>query len=323
MKLPRRAFLHLAAGATALSAALRIARADAYPSRPVRIIVGLPAGSPPDIIARLTGQWLSERLGQQFVIINRPGGATTIGTEAVVRAPPDGYTLLLMFVGTVISAKLYENLNFDLIHDIAPVASIGGSPFVLVVNPSVPAKTLPEFIAYAKANPGKLNMVSSGSGTAPHVFGELFKMMTGIDLVHVPYRASYMPDLLGGQVQVLFIPIAQAIEYIRAGKLRALGVTTATRLEALPDVPPISDFVPSYEASGWYGVGAPKGTPSEIIEKLNKGINDLVADPAMKARLVGLGAEPTPMTPTEFGKFIAAETEKWAKVIKFANIKPE
>ncbi|MGD0025288.1 MAG: tripartite tricarboxylate transporter substrate binding protein [Xanthobacteraceae bacterium] len=323
MKLSRRRFLHLASGAAALPAMPRIASAQAYPSRPVRIIGGFPAGSASDIIARLAGQRLSERLGQQFVIDNRPGAGSNIGAELVVRAPPDGYTLLLITAANAINASLYENLNFNFIRDIAPIASIGGNPFVMVVNPSVPAKTVPEFIAYAKANPGKIDMASFGNGSALHVFGELFKMMTGVDLVHVPYRSSFMPDLLGGQVQVAFTPIPLSIAYIRDGKLRALAVTTARRLEVLPDIPALGEFVPGYEASGWYGVGAPKSTSTEIIEKLNKEINAVVADPDMKARLIGLGVPPMSMAPAEFGKLIADETEKWAKVIKFAGIKPE
>jgi len=323
MKLSRRRFLHLASGATAIPAMPRITNAQVYASRPVRIIAGFPAGSASDIIARLVGQQLSERFGQQFVIDNRPGAGSNIGAELVVRAPPDGYTLLLMTAANAINASLYENLNFNFIRDIAPIASIGGNPFVMVVNPSVPAKTVPEFIAYAKANPGKINMASFGKGSALHVFGELFKMMTGVDLVHVPYRSSFMPDLLGGQVQVAFTPIPLSIEYITDGKRRALAVTVATRLDVLPDIPAVDEFVPGYEASGWYGVGAPKNTSTEIIEKLNKEIDAVVADPDTKARLVGLGVPPKSMTSAEFGKFIANETEKWAKVIRVANIKPE
>jgi tripartite-type tricarboxylate transporter receptor subunit TctC len=322
MKLPRRKFLHLAAGAAALPAAPRIASAQTYPARPVHVMVGFPAGYTPDIVARLMGQWLSERLGQPFVIENRPGADSNIAAEVVVRAPPDGYTLLLVVAGNAFNVTLYDNLNFNFIRDIAPVASVAGTPFVMVINPSVPAKTVPELIAYAKANQGKLNMASAGNGSAPHVFGELFKMMAGVDMLHVPYRASYWPDLLGGRVQVAFSPIPSSIEYIRTGKLRALGVTTATRLQALPDIPPIGDFVPGYEASGWLGVGAPKNTSAEIINKLNKEINALLADPKIKERLADLGATAFAGSPAEFGKFIADEADKWAKVIKFAGIKP-
>lgn len=321
MKLPRRTFLHLAAGAAALPATSRIASAQTYPARPVRIVVALPGGIGPDIIARLVGQGLSERLGQPFVIENRPGAGTNIGTEAVVRAPADGYTLLLVTVESAINASLYDKLNFNFIRDITPVASISSAPFVMVVNPSFPAKIVPEFIAYAKANPGKINMASPGNGTAPHVFGEQFKMMTGIDLVHVPYRSSYVPDLLGGQVQVTFSAIATVIEYVKGGKLRALAVTTATRSDAVPDIPTMSEFVPGYEASAWNGVGAPKGTSTEIIEGLNKQINAVVTTPNFKMRAGDLGIEPLSMTSTQFAKFIAAETEKWGGVVKRAGIK--
>ena len=266
---------------------------------------------------------MSERFGQQFVIENRPGAGSNIGTEIVVKAPPDGYTLLWTAAANAINATLYPNLNFNFIRDIAPVAPAARTLFVMVVNPSVPAKTVPEFIAYAKANPGKINMASPGNGTAPHIFGELFKMMAGVDLVHVPYRGDYMSDLLGGRVQVAFNPVSSTIEFIRAGKLRALAVTTVTRQEALPDIPPLGEFLPGYEASGWQGIGAPKNTPAEIIDRLNKEINAAVTDPQVKARFAEIGVEPMSMTPAEFGKFIADETEKWAKVIKFAGIKPE
>jgi tripartite-type tricarboxylate transporter receptor subunit TctC len=324
MKLPhRRQFLHLAASAAALPAVSRIAWAQAYPSRPVRIIVPFPAGQASDSIARLMGQWLSERLGEAFVIENRTGAGGNIGVEAVVRAPPDGYTLLLVGLSHAINATLYKKLNFDFIRDIAPVASIGGGPYVMVVNPSVPAKTVPEFIAYAKANPGKINMASSGNGALTHVFGELFKTMTGINLVHVPYRGGYVPDLLGGQTQVVFGTIASCMQLISAGKLRALAVTTATRSPELPDIPTVGESVAGYEASAWYGVGAPRNTPAEMIDKLNKEINAVEADPNMKARLDGLGVSPMSMTSAEFGKFIATETEKWGKVIQAANIKAE
>ena len=325
LKLPRRNFLHLAAGAAAFPALSRIAWALDYPTRPVRIIVGFPPGGTTDIFARLIGQWLSERLGQQFIIENRPGASANIATEAVVRAVPDGYTLLNDSVANAITATLYDKLSFNFIRDIAPVASIARVPLVMGVNPSVPATTVPEFIAYAKANPGKLSMASAGNGTAGHVAGELFKMMTGVDMVHVPYRggAPALTDLLGGRVQVIFDPMPETIEYIRAGKLRPLAVTTAARSEALPDIPTVGEFVPGYEANLWDGIGAPKNTPAEIIDKLNNEINAVLADPKMKARLADLGGVPMPMTPAEFGKYIADDTEKWAKVIKFAGIKLE
>ena len=326
MKLPhRRQFLHLAAGAAALPAVSRIAWAQTYPSRPVRIIVGVAAGGTLDILARVMGQWLSERLGQPFIIENRPGASTNIATEAVVRAPANGYTLLSVSPSNAINATLYEKLNFTFIGDIAPVAGIIRAANVMVVNPSVPAKTVPEFIAYAKANPGKLNMSSGGNGTSQHVAGELFKMMTGVDLVHVPYRgaAPALTDLLGGQAQVMFPGMPGSIEYIRAGQLRALAVTTETRSEALPDIPTVSDFVPGYESSQWFGVGAPKNTPIEIIDKLNKEINAGLADPKIKARLADLGGTVLAGSPADFGKLIADETEKWGKVVKFAGIKPE
>src|SRR6516225_830678 len=323
MKLPRRNFLHLAAGAAALPAVSRIARAQTYPTRPVRIVVGSPAGSAPDIIARLIGQGLSERLGQQFVIENRPGAASNIGTEIVVKAPPDGYTLLLVVATNTVNATLDTNLNFNFIRDIGPVASIAGTSYGMLVNQSFPLKTVPEFIAYAKTNPGKINMASAGTGSGPHVVGELFKMMTGVDLVHVPYRGSYWPDLLSGQVQVAFAPMPSSTGYIQAGTLRALAVTSATRSEALPNIPTVGEFVPGYEALGWYGLGAPKDTPARIISKLNHEINAAVADPTIKGRLLALGAEPMPMTPAEFGKFMSDETEKWRKVVKFAGMKPD
>jgi tripartite-type tricarboxylate transporter receptor subunit TctC len=290
MKPPRRRFLHLAAGAAALPALPRIARADTYPSRPVHMIVGFPASNASDIVARLIAQSLSDRTGQQFVVENRPGAGSNIGTEMVVRAAPDGYTLLLVAPSALINATLYPNLNFNFIHDVAPVGSIGSSTFVMMVNPSVPANTVPEFIAYAKANPGKINMASAGNGTATHVFGELFKIMAGVDLVHVPYRGSFLPDLLGGQVQVAFGPIAQSAELIRTGKLHALAVTTASRSAALPDIPTIGEFVSGYEASAWYGVGAPKNAPTEIIGKLNKELNAALADPKIKGALQTLAS---------------------------------
>ena len=322
MKFPRRRFL-LATGAAALPAVSRIAWAQTYPSRPVRIIVPFPAGQATDSIARLMSQSLSERLGQAFVIENRTGAGGNIGTEAVVRSPPDGYTLLLAGLSSAINATLYKKLTFDFIRDIAPVASIGGGPYVMVVNPSVPAKTVPEFIVYAKANPGKINMASSGNGAVSHVFGELFQMMTGVTLVHVPYRGGYVPDLLGGQTQVVFGTIASCIQLISADKLRALAVTTATRSPALPDVPAMGESVPGYEASQWYGLGAPKNTPAEIVSKLNSEINAGLADPKLKALLADLGVDPMSMTSANFGKLIADETEKWGKVIRAANIKAE
>jgi tripartite-type tricarboxylate transporter receptor subunit TctC len=323
MKLPRRKFLHLAAGVVALPAFARVAVAQAYPTRPVRIIVPFPAGHATDTIARLMGQSLSERFGQTFVIENRTGAGGNIGTESVVRAAPDGYTLLLVGVSNAMNATLYKKLNFNFIREIAPVASIGGAIYVMVINPSVPAKTVPEFFAYAKANPGKINMGSSGSGSVSHVFGERFKMMTGTNPVHVPYRAGYVPDLLSGQVQVGFGTISSCIQYIRSGMLRALAVTTATRPDVLPDIPILADFVPGYEASQWYGIGAPKDTPAEVIDKLNKEINAVAADPPIKARFSGLGVDAMSMPPAAFGKFIADETEKWGNVIRALNIKAE
>jgi len=323
MKLPRRNFLHLVACAAALAAVSRIAWAQAYPSRPVRVVVPAPAGGGTDIVARLIGQRLSERLGQQFVIDNRPGGGGNIGTEAVVRAPADGYTLLLVAAANTINTSLYEKLSFNFIRDIAPVASIARAPEVMLVNLSVPAKTIPEFIAYTKSKPGKTNIASAGKGTPSHLAGELFKMMTGVDMVHVAYRgaAPALTDLIGGQVQVMFVGTASTIEYITSGKLRALAVTTATRSEMLPNVATVGEFVPGYETSQWYGVGAPKDTPAEIVDKLNKEINAALADHKIKARLAGLGVEPMSMTSSAFGKFIVDETEKWGKVIRAANMK--
>ena len=323
MRLPRRHFLHLAAGVAALSVASPLVWAQAYPTRPVRWIVGYPPGGATDITARLIGQWLSERLGQPFVIENRPGASGNIGTEAVVKATPDGYTLLLVNAGNTINETFYEKLNFSFLRDITAVASIVQVPLVMLVNPSVPIKTVPEFIAYAKSNPGKLNMASPGNGTPHHVSGELFKMMADVKMTHVPYRGSVpaLTDLIGGQVQVAFDTTTASIEYIRAGKLRALAVTTATRSEALPDIPVMADFLPGYQAIGWYGVGAPKGTPPEIIDKLNNEINAALADPQVKARLGDLGAMVVVSSPAEFAKFIAEETEKWAKVVNFSGAK--
>jgi tripartite-type tricarboxylate transporter receptor subunit TctC len=325
MKPPRRNFLHLAAGAAALPAVSRFAWAQTYPTRPVRIIAATGPGGAPDILARLLGQWLSERLGQQFVTENRPGGGNTIGTEVVVRAPPDGYTLLLVDGTASINATLYEKLNYNFIRDIATVAGIVRLPNLMMVNPSVPAKTVPEFIAYAKANPGKINMASPGIATPGHVAGELFKMMTGIEMVHVPYRGSApaLTGLIGGQVQVMFLSPVASIEYIRSGRLRALAVTTTTRWEGLPDIPTVGEFVPGYETSIVLGVGVPKATPVEIIDKLNREINAALADPKIKERLAVLGGTPLAGSPADFAKLIAEETEKWAKVVKFAGIKPE
>jgi tripartite-type tricarboxylate transporter receptor subunit TctC len=323
MKLPRRQFLHLAAGAAALPVASRFAWAQTYPTRPVHIIVGFLAGGSTDIVARLMGQWLSERLGQQFITDNRPGASSNIGTELVVRAPPDGYTLLLDLSSNAINATLYKNLNFNFVRDVAPVASIIRSPNVMEVNPSFPAKTVPEFIAYAKANPGKINLATGGIGVPSHLSGELFKMMAGIDMVHVPYKgaAAALTDLLGGRVQVMFDPLPSSIEYIKAGKLRALAVTTATRSEALPDIPAVGEFVPGYEASTWFGLGAPKNTPADIVDRLNKEVNAGLADPKLKARLADLGGTALVGSPAEFGKIIAEDIEKWAKVINIAGIK--
>jgi tripartite-type tricarboxylate transporter receptor subunit TctC len=325
MEIRRRQFLHLAAGAAALPAASRIAHAQAYPTNPVRIVVGYAAGGSADIVARLMGQWLSERLSRQFLVENRPGASTNIATEAVAKAMPDGYTLLLITAANSINATLYEKLNFNFIRDIAPVASLSRESNVMVVHPSVPAHTVPEFITLAKANPGTITMASGGNGSPSHMAGELFDMLTGVKLVHVPYRGAgpALTDLLGAQVQVYFTPIAAAVEYIRSGKLRALAVTTTTRLEALPDIPTVGDFVPGYEASTWEGLGAPRRTPAEIIDKLNKEINAGLADPNMKARLADLGLSLLAGSPADFGRLIVNETEKWAKVMRAANIKPE
>jgi tripartite-type tricarboxylate transporter receptor subunit TctC len=322
MKIPRRRFLQLAAGAAALPVVPRVARAQTYPTRPVHLIVPVAPGGAIDITARLIGQALSESLGQSVIIENRPGAGGNIGTEAVVKAFPDGYTLLMVSTANASNARLYENLNFNFIRDIAPIAGIIRVPFVMAVNPSVPAKTVPDFIAYAKLNVGKINMASPGIGTASHLSGELF--MAGVNMLHVPYRgeAPALTDLLGGQVQVQFATTATVIEYIKAGKLRALAMTTATRTAALPEVPTVGDFLPGYESSFWNGLGAPKNTPAEIIDKLNKEINVALADPKMKARLADLAATGIPGSPAEFGKLIADETEKWAKVIRAANIKP-
>jgi tripartite-type tricarboxylate transporter receptor subunit TctC len=325
MRLFHRQFLRLAVGAAAIPAASRIARAQSYPTRPVRIVVGFPAGGGTDITARLTGQWLSQRLGQSFFVENRPGAGSNIAAETVVRAPADGYTLLLMNTVNTINTTLYDNLNFNFTRDIAPVANIIRTPLTMDVHPSVPMKTVADFIAYAKANPGTLNMGSAGNGTPQHVSGELFKMMTGVNMVHVPYRggAAAVADLLAGHVQVMFDVIPESIEHIRAGRLRCLAVTTATRSDALPEIPTVGDFVPGYETINWWVPPPPRDTPTEIIDKLNKEINAGLSDPKMKARFADLGGTVVPGSSIEFGKLIALETEKWAKVIKFAGIKAD
>ena len=323
MKLPRRQFLHLAAGTAVQPTLPRIARAEAYPTRPVRLILPYGPGNAPDIVARLIGQWLSERLSQQFIIENRPGAGTNIGTEAAVRAAPDGYTLLYVTTANAISASVFQKLNFNFIRDIAPVAGIIRVPNLVSINPSLPVKTIPELIAYGKANPGKLNFGAPNGGTV-QLSGELFKMMTGVNIVHVPYsnQIQAVADQIAGQIQLSFDALPTTIEHARTGKLRALAVTTATRSPALPDIPSVSDFVSGYQASSWHGVGVPKNTPAEIVEKLNKDINAGLANPALKARTADLGGVPMPMTPSDFGKLIADETEKWSKVVKFAGIKP-
>jgi len=325
LKLPRRRFLHLAAGAAALPVVPRIAMAQAFPTRPVRIVVPFAAGGATDIIARLIGQWLSERLGQQFVIENRPGAGSNIGTEMVVNAPPDGYTLLQVGASSAINATLYEKLSFNFLRDIAPVSGIISIPFIMAVNPSFPAKTVSEFIAYARANPGKVNMASGGNGTAGHLSGELFKMMAGINMVHVPYRGEgpALTDMLGGQVQAMFGTMPASIEYVRAGKLRPLAVTSARRSELLPDLPTVGDFVTGYETSAWQGIGAPKNTPAEIINKLNKEINAGLADPKLKTRVADMGGTVLAGSPADFDKLIADETEKWGQVVKFSGAKPD
>jgi tripartite-type tricarboxylate transporter receptor subunit TctC len=325
VKLARRRFLHLAAGAAALPTASRFAWAQAYPSRPVRLIIGYPPGGSADITARLTGQWLSERLGQPVVIESRPGAATNLATEAVVRASPDGYTLLLVAPANAINATLYDKLNFDFLRDIVPVAGIIRFPNVVVVNPSLPIKTIPELIAYAKANPGKLNMASSGNGSTIHMSGELFKMLTGINMVHVPYRggAPALTDLIAGQVHVMFDNIPTSAEHIKAGRLRGLAVTSAARSQVLPDLPTVADFLPGYEASAWYGLGVPKNTPDEVIDKINKGMNAVLADPKSQARFAELGASLLPGSPADFSRLVADETEKWGKVVRFSGAKPD
>jgi tripartite-type tricarboxylate transporter receptor subunit TctC len=325
MKLPRRNFLHLAAGAVALPAASRLAWAQTYPTRPVRIIVGFAAGGTADIVARVIGQWLSERLGQSFIVEDRTGSSGNVGTEAVVRAAPDGYTLLLAPLATAANATLYDHLNFDFIRDTEPVAGIMRVPGVMEVNPSFPARTVPEFIAYAKANPGTINMASAGSGTPQHIGGELFKLLTGIEMIHVPYRgnALAMTDLLAGRVQVMFDTMPNSIQYIKAGQLRPLAVTTTTRWEGLPELPTVADFVPGYEASAWYGIAAPRNTPGDIIDKLNKVVNAALVDAKMKTRLADMGGTMLGGSPDDFGKLVISETEKWGKVIRTANIKAD
>jgi tripartite-type tricarboxylate transporter receptor subunit TctC len=325
MKLPRRKFLHLTAGAVTLPAVSRFACAQAYPTRPVRLIVGFAPGQAIDITTRMIGQWLSERLGQQFIVENRPGAGGNIGTEAVVRAPPDGYMLLAVGSNNMINATLYEKLNFNFIRDIAPVASVARVPQVMEVTPSFPAKTLPEFIAYARANPGKVSFASAGNGSVAHVTGELFKMMTGVNMLHVPYRgaAPALTDLIGGQVDVMFDNMPSSIGHIRAGRLRPLAVSTTSRLESLPDIPTVADFVPGFETSAWGGIGAPRGTPAEIIDRLNREINAGLVDPKMNARLADLGGLVLPLSPAEYARRIAEETEKWGKVIKFSGAKAD
>jgi tripartite-type tricarboxylate transporter receptor subunit TctC len=321
MKLSRRRILHLAAGATALPAAPRVGFADTYPSRPVQMIVPFPPGSAPDIVARLSAQWLSERLGQNFVVQNRPGAGSNIGTEIVAHADPDGYTILADVLSNVFNASLYHHLSFNFLHDIAPVATVANAPYVVLVTQSLPAKTVSELIAYAKANPGKINFASGGIGTASHIFGLLFMTMARIDLVHVPYRTNYMSDLISGQVQMVINPIPQSMEFVKAGKVRALAVTTKAPLAALPDLPTVNQFVPGYEAIGWYGIGAPKNTPRDIIDKLNAATNAALADATPQARLAALGVEPMRKTPAQFAQFIADENDKWGKVIRTANVK--
>jgi tripartite-type tricarboxylate transporter receptor subunit TctC len=325
MALSRRRVLELATGTIAFAAIWRSAGAQTYPTRPVRIIVGFPAGGPSDITARLIAQWLSEHLGQEFVVENRPGAASNIATEAALRAPPDGYTLLLVTSTNAVNATFYENLSFNFMSDIAPVAGIIRVPFVMEINPSIPAKTVPEFIAYAKANPGKINMASGGIGTSVHIAGELFKMMAGVNLVHVPYRGSApaLTDMISGQVHVMFDILTSSIQHIRSGALRALAVTSERRSEALPDLPTVGDFLPGYEATAWYGIAAPKNTPSEIVDKLNNEVNAGLADPKIKARFAELASAVIPGSPADFGRLVGDEIQKWAKVVKFSGAKPE
>jgi tripartite-type tricarboxylate transporter receptor subunit TctC len=323
MQLPRRDFLRLAAGAAAFPALLQIAQADSYPSRPVRVIVGYGAGSTPDIIGRLAAEWLSQRFGQAFVVEDRPGAGTNLATEAVAHAAPDGYTLLVITVPTMLSSLLYDNLHFDFGRDIAPVACIGGTPFLMIVNPSFPAKTVPEFIAYAKANPGKVNMASQGTGTLTHIAGEMFKMMAGVDLLHVPYRGEVeaQADLLSGRADVMFDPIVTSLPNVQASRLRALAVTTATRLDILPNVPSVAEFVPAYDVEGQIGIGAPTGTPDDVIAKINQTVNDGLADATLKKKIADLGNVPRALTPAEYRKFIADNIDKLGSAVKFASIK--
>ena len=324
MHLRRRRFLQLAAGALAAPAMSRFAQAQAaYPSRPVRLLVGFPAGSAPDIMARVLSQWLSERFGQQFIVDNRPGAASSIAVEAAINAAPDGYTIIMVVLSNVLNATLYPKLKFNFLRDIAPVAGIADTPYLMLVNPAVPAKTVAEFVAYAKANPGKINMASGGNGSASHVFGELFKMLAKVDIVHVPYRTNYIPDMISGQVQLVFAPMPQGIVYLRSGELRALGVSTAKRLEWLPEMPAIAEAVPGYEAIGWYGLGGPQNMPPEIVKQLNDAMSAALTDEKLKARLVTMGVGPMPMSPAELGKFMAQENEKWSKVIKESGIRVE
>jgi tripartite-type tricarboxylate transporter receptor subunit TctC len=323
MRQSRRRFLQWAAGAALLPATSSGAWSQAYPARPVRFIVGFPAGNAPDIIARLVGQMLSERLGQQFVIENRPGAASNIATEAALAAPADGYTMLMIVLSNVFNAQLYSNLKFNVMRDIAPVGGIANAPYLIVINPSLPVKTMPEFVAYAKAHPGKINYASGGNGSSSHIFGELLKTMAGIDLTHVPYRSSFMPDLLSGQVQMTINPIPQAMEYVRTEKLRAIAATTEARLDFLPDIPTVSETVPGYVATGWYGLAMPRNTPAAIVDTINEAMNAALADPKVKARLATLGVEPMPMTPAALTKFVAAEHEKWSGVIRSTGIRAD
>jgi tripartite-type tricarboxylate transporter receptor subunit TctC len=322
MNLRRRRFLQLCAGALAAPAVSRFAHGQApYPSRPVRLLVGFPPGSAPDIMARVMTQWLSERFGQQFIVDNRPGAASSIAVDAAINAPPDGYTVIMVVLSNILNATLYPNLKFNFLRDIAPVAGIADTPYLMLINPSVPAKTVAEFVAYAKANPGKINMASGGNGSASHVFGELFKMLAKVDIVHIPYRANYIPDMISGQVQLVFAPMPQGIVYFRSGELRALGVSTPKRLEWLPEMPAIAESVPGYDATGWYGLGGPQKMPPAIVKQLNDAMGAALADEKLKARLIAMGVVPMPMSPAESAKFMAGENEKWSRVIKETGIR--